>query len=195
MNDRPKVSLEGYGRELANLIVNTCVTDGDGRKLALAEGATRALGLLREVADRGLKCLLAGNGGSAGVVAHVQNDLCKADGIRAMVFTEQPLLTALANDRGYETVYEFPIRLWASSGDLLIAVSSSGRSENILRAVRAARQKGCSVISLSGFAEDNPLRSLGDLNFHTPSSSYGHVETSHAAILHFLTDQLRSPAD
>jgi D-sedoheptulose 7-phosphate isomerase len=74
------------------------------------------------------------------------------------------------------------------SGDILIAISSSGQSENILNAVNAAKKKGLFVITMSGFSEKNPLRNLGDLNFYVPSKSYGHVEIAHLIICHTILD-------
>ena len=71
----------------------------------------------------------------------------------------------------------------------MIAVSSSGKSENILRAVHSSINKGCDPITFSGFDADNPLRGLGVLNFHVDSRVYGFVETAHAALTHFLTDR------
>ena len=105
-----------------------------------------------------------------------------------MVFTESPVLTARANDFGYASVFERPIELWADLGDLLLTVSSSGQSDNILRAINAARNKQCKIITFSGFNADNPSRGLGDLNFYVPSNVYGFVESSHTSLLHFLTN-------
>ena len=79
----------------------------------------------------------------------------------------------------------------ARADDLLIAISSSGQSENILRCVRAAQKAGARIVTLSGFAANNPLRALGDVNFYIPSNSYGHVELAHAALSQFLTDALK----
>ena len=180
---------EEYLQKLSELMLAAEVSDGNGGALTLNEGAEQAVQMILSVGSNSRKIMLVGNGGSSSVVSHVQNDLCKAVGVRAMVFTEQPLLTALANDHGYETAYERPVEWWAEPGDLLLAVSSSGKSENILRAVRAALDRGCQVITFSGFGPDNPLRRMGELNFYVSSDVYGHVETSHAGITHFLTDR------
>jgi len=83
----------------------------------------------RADAQNGGKALLIGNGGSAAIVSHMHNDLCKMVGVRAMCLTETPLMTALANDDGYETVFHKPISMWADRGDLLIAVSKLRRIE------------------------------------------------------------------
>ena len=181
-----------YIQELAASMLATEVTDRSGAVISLDQGAERAIEMLLGVKSASGKVMLAGNGGSAAIVSHIQNDLCKAVGVRGLVFSEQPLLMALANDEGYGRVFEQPIELWAEPGDLVITVSSSGNSENIIRALQAANAKGCSVITFSGFNTNNSSRPLGDLNFYVPSHSYGHVETTHSAIAHFITDKARS---
>lgn len=184
------LSLEEYGRSLGELIAATSARDARGLELPLARAVDLSIAMIESCRGPNRKCMLVGNGGSAAVVAHAQNDLCKADLVRAMVFTEQPLLTALANDIGYSAVYEEPIRLWAERGDVLIALSSSGESANILRSVAVAKESGCGAITLSGFNHGNSLSGLGDINFHVASNSYGFVETAHAAILHYFTDRI-----
>jgi D-sedoheptulose 7-phosphate isomerase len=180
-----------YLDELTRLISAMEIKNAAGEKLSLDEGGKAALDLIRETKKKKAKAVVVGNGGSAAIASHMQNDLCKAVGMRSLVFTEQPLLTALANDDGYQTAYETLMNLWAEPDDLLIAISSSGRSENILRAAAAARTAGGRIITMSGFAADNRLRSLGDVNFYIPSDSYGHVEMAHAALSQFLTDALK----
>ena len=103
-----------------------------------------------------------------------------------VAFTAWPGMRAKVTEDGW-----LPVRQWSQPGDLLITVSSSGGSENILRAATSARELGCRVITLTGFKPDNPSRKLGDLNFYVDSSEYGFVETAHAALTHFLTDQAR----
>ena len=178
-----------YLRALSQLMLSTEVTGRDGTALSLDEGSSRAVQMILSVGAASRKVMLVGNGGSAAIVSHMQNDLCKAVGVRAMVFTEQPLLTALANDHGYGCVYERTVELWAEPGDLMLAVSSSGSSENILRAVAASEERDCGVITLSGFNPDNPLRRKGDLNFYVGSDFYGYVENAHRALTHLMTDR------
>ena len=183
-------SMDRYLERLSRLMSDTQVTDSMGTAFSLNEGADRLVDILVATKTRGHKIMLIGNGGSSAVVSHVQNDLCKADGIPAMVFTEPALLTALGNDNGYANIYEYPVDLWANHQDVLIAVSSSGKSENILRACNAAIGKGCSLITFTGFEPSNPLRQLGTLNFYVESTVYGYVETAHAALTHFITDKI-----
>ena len=134
------------------------------------------------------KIIFIGNGGSAAIASHQAVDLWKNGGIRAIAFNDASLLTCISNDYGYEHVFEKPVEMFAEPSDVLIAISSSGRSQNILRAVDMARSKGCSIITMSGFRSDNPLSRKGNLNFYVPSESYGFVEISHLALCHYLAD-------
>ncbi len=177
-----------YFEKLASLLQTTEVTRLDGSVISLEEAGKKSVGLIVSTKAAASKMMLIGNGGSAAIVSHIQNDLCDSVGVRAIVFNEPPFLTAVANDHGYETFFEQAVRLWAEKGDLLYAVSSSGRSKSILRAVQAGKEKRVTVITFSGFLPDNPLRQLGDINFYVKSEIYGFVETAHAVLGHFLTD-------
>ncbi len=174
-----------YFKKISDLLIKAEATDRKGTRLNLGDAFQAALQVIME---ENKKIMVIGNGGSAAIASHVHNDLCHACGLQAMVFNDSSQLTALSNDHGYQHVFEIPIDLWASRGDLLIAISSSGKSENILRGAKAAQVKGCEVITLSGFSSDNPLRQLGNINFYVASNNYGEVEISHMSIVHYLTD-------
>jgi len=137
------------------------------------------------------KVIIIGNGGSAAIASHMQSDLVKACGIQAMCFYDTPLLTAMSNDYGYSDAYYRQIDLWGNEGDVLIAISSSGQSQSILYSVARAKVLKLDVITLSGFKEDNPLRSKGNVNFYIPSSDYGYVEMAHSIVCHYITDELQ----
>ena len=96
----------------------------------------------------------------------------------------------MSNDYGYENSFSEPISTLAREQDLLIAVSSSGRSANIQNAVKSIKKVGGRVITLSGFGEDNPLRLMGDLNVWLGSKSYGLVEIGHLFYLHYISGRL-----
>lgn len=183
-----KQSATSYFEHLGKLLRQVQVTDEHGTGLSLDEGADRAVAMVLAVRASPGKVMLIGNGGSAAIADHMQNDLCNAVAVPAMVFSHAPSLTARANDYGYESVFARPVGLWAGPDDLLVAISSSGRSENILNAARAAREKDCRVITFSGFDAGNPLRGLGHLNFYVASAEYGYVESAHSVITHFITD-------
>jgi D-sedoheptulose 7-phosphate isomerase len=134
--------------------------------------------------------MFIGNGGSAAIASHQAVDFWKNGGVRAIAFNDTSLLTCIGNDYGFAQVFEKPVEMFADAGDVLIAISSSGRSENILRGARAARERGCHVVTLSGFAADNPLRALGHLNFYAPGQGYGLVEITHLSICHAICDAI-----
>ena len=129
-----------------------------------------------------------GNGGSASIASHLALDFWKNANVIAAAFNDSSSLTALGNDIGYDYVFSKPIEMFANNGDMLIAISSSGNSQNILNAVSSARKKGCKIVTLSGFSEENKLKKLGDINFHVPSFSYGMAEVFHTLIIHQILD-------
>ena len=181
-----------YLKTLSEIITKAQVTGNNNEHLSLDTGAKLATEMILTAKIRSNKVIIIGNGGSAAIASHIQNDLCKAVGVRGMVFTEQPLMMALANDDGYETIFQSPMELWTEPEDVLISISSSGRSKNILKATKVALENRCKIITMTGFALDNPLRNMGHINFYLSSDVYGHVETGHSAIAHFITDNARS---
>jgi D-sedoheptulose 7-phosphate isomerase len=177
----------GYYGRLFDIAGRIRVADRSGRVLSFPEGIDEALGLVRAL-GQGRKVMFIGNGGSAAIASHMSVDFWKNGGIRAVAFNDSSLLTCIGNDYGYPHVFEKPIAMFADAGDMLVAISSSGRSENILSGVKAAREKACSVVTLSGFDSDNPLSAMGDINFHVPSKGYGPVEVIHHSICHCILD-------
>jgi D-sedoheptulose 7-phosphate isomerase len=129
-----------------------------------------------------------GNGGSAGIASHFSTDLLRTLKLSSATLSDSNMLTCFANDFGYENVYKIPLLRNLRSHDLLVAISSSGKSQNIIDAVQVAKEKKVSVITLSGFSAHNPLRRLGDLNFWLNSNDYGLVETGHFFLLHTVVD-------
>jgi D-sedoheptulose 7-phosphate isomerase len=144
--------------------------------------------LLKNARKTNNKLIFIGNGGSAGISSHMAIDYWKNGKIRAICFNEGALLTCVSNDFGYSKVFEEPLKMFADKGDVLVAISSSGQSENILNAVKAANELECRIITLSGFSSENPLRFMGDFNIYVSSHSYGFVELAHQIILHMILD-------
>lgn len=180
--------LDAYLATLARVTQDTTVTDGAGAPVAAGAAMAQAVQLLETLRENDNKILFIGNGGSAGISSHMAIDFLRNGRIPALAFNDGAMLTCFGNDFGYETVFAHQVAAHGRQNDLLVAISSSGRSANILRGVEAARQRGCRVITLSGFAPDNPLRQRGDLNFYTASSQYGFVEISHQTLIHALLD-------
>jgi D-sedoheptulose 7-phosphate isomerase len=136
------------------------------------------------------RLFFVGNGGSAAIASHMATDFMKNGEYPTFSFNDASLLTCITNDLGYENSFWLPIEQHGQIGDVLFAISSSGRSKNILCAVNAARGKRMNVITLSGFRQDNPLRGQGQVNFYVPSNAYGTVEICHLAILHSILDEV-----
>lgn len=131
-----------------------------------------------------------GNGGSNSICSHMMEDFMKLAGYRTYAFSDAALITCYANDFGYEQAMAEWLKVFFTANDLLVAISSSGESKNILNAVHYARSKGGKVITLSGFRKENSLKQLGDINFHIDVSSYGIAECYHQVILHIILDSL-----
>lgn len=166
------------------------VTDPSGHVFDFYDGIERAGNLIQSHAKGRFKLIFIGNGASAAISSHMATDFWKNGGIRAMAFNDSCLLTCVGNDYGYEQLFQKPIEMFSDPGDILMAISSSGRSVNILNGVKAARKQKCQVITFSGFQAENPLRVLGDINFYVPASAYGPVEILHHSICHCLLDIL-----
>ena len=157
----------------------------------LIEQLIQIRNLLLEVRDNNKKVLIFGNGGSAAIASHFSVDLTKNARILCLNFNEADLITCFANDYGFEHWAEKAVDFYGDEGDLLIVISSSGRSENILNAVKASRNGNFhSVVTLSGFDQDNPLSQLGDINLWLDSKAYNFVENSHQIWLLTIVDLL-----
>lgn len=144
--------------------------------------------LVQARADRG-SIYVVGNGGSAAIASHVVNDLVNVVKVRAATLHDSSLLSCMANDYGYENAFSRVLAQMANPGDILIAISSSGRSMNIRNAASQMIESGGVVLTLSGFSRDNPLRNLGDINFWIDSRDYGMVEVGHQFLLHNVSDR------
>jgi len=191
MTDHPVAAgVAHFFEELRHAIDGIEATDGRARLLPLAAGVVLAADLVVAQTGAGRKLMFVGNGASAAIASHQAVDFWKTGRMRAVAFNDAAQLTCLGNDYGYAHVFEKPVEMFADAGDVLVAISSSGRSENIVKAVRMAREKRAGVVTFSGFAPDNPLRALGDVNFYVPSKSYGHVEVTHLALLHGMLDAI-----
>lgn len=163
-------------------------TDRKGIPLPVDEALEIVVNLIFDRLNTSGKIIFIGNGGSAAIASHMATDFWKNAGVKAISFNDSVLLTCLSNDEGYERVFEKSIEMFAHPQDLLMAISSSGKSENILRGVDAIYEKGGKSITFTGFAADNPLRGKGEINFYVPVSHYGHVEIIHHALCHCLVD-------
>ena len=136
------------------------------------------------------KLFFIGNGGSAGIAVHMTADFLKNGRMRAIDMYGAATITCLGNDYGYEYIFSKQLELLADEGDVLIAISSSGNSPNILLAADVMKKCGGTVVTMTGFREDNQLRQRGDYNLYVPSMEYGIVESIHNRILQQVVDEM-----
>jgi D-sedoheptulose 7-phosphate isomerase len=155
----------------------------------------KAVVLLKKTKNSNSRIYLIGNGGSAAIAEHMAIDLTKNARLRAIALSGSPMLTTFSNDYGYENVFQKAIECFAEKKDLLIAISSSGTSKNILNACDAARKKKMTIITFSAFESDNLLRKKGDLNFWVDSKAFGYVEIIHNLLIHYINDCIIGSAE
>jgi D-sedoheptulose 7-phosphate isomerase len=177
-----------YSKTLFDRLRAAVATDGGGRILPMQAAFDAWRDMTADAKGRDKVHYFVGNGASATMASHMALDCAKNAGIRALAFNDLASLTALGNDLGYDQSFAAPLRWHARPGDLLVAISSSGRSPNILAAIAAARDKECRIVTLTGMRDDNPARRGGDLNFYVPGRTYGCVECLHQVLLHCWLD-------
>jgi len=178
---------------LANCLKSLSIRNKPGTEIEADLAFAQLKDLTIRIREAGRTIYLIGNGASASMASHVAADLAKNAYIRTEIFTDLSLITAIANDFSYEDVFAELLRRRMTDGDILVAISSSGQSPNVLSASQVAMLLGGYVVTLSAMRPDNFLRSKGNLNFYVPAETYGAAETSHAAILHYWIDTLLVP--
>lgn len=175
---------------LTETLAALAVTDRPGAVLEPDQAFAALAELAGDLKKNRRTLFLIGNGASAGLASHFALDLMKNGRFKTSVLTDPAAVTAWGNDLSYEEIFSAPLEICLEPGDALAAVSSSGRSPNILRGCRAALAAGVKIVTFSALKPDNPLRSSGDLNFYIPAPTYGLAESGHAAILHHWVDLL-----
>lgn len=143
-----------------------------------------------QMRDNGGRLILAGNGGSAGIVSHAAVDFTKQAQVAALTFNDASMITAFANDFGYENWVKNAFEMLSTPNDILVCVSVSGTSENLVNAVKAAKQAGNFTITFSGTSADNDLKALGDISFFVNSQAYNIVEGIHMIWLTSIVDMI-----
>ncbi|MCP5107718.1 MAG: SIS domain-containing protein [bacterium] len=151
--------------------------------------------MIAHMVKRKGKIIFAGNGASAAIAGHCALDFTKQAGVRAVNFNESSLITAFANDYGYENWVARALDFYADTGDIVVLISSSGKSENMIRAANFAREKSLTLITFTGFSPDNPLKQLGDLNFWVDSRAYNIIECTHMIWLTTVLDVIIGKAE
>ena len=146
--------------------------------------------ILKDIKKKKKKVIIVGNGGSAAMASHVSVDLTKICNIRAVNFNEADLITCFSNDYGYENWVKKALTFYADKDDLLICISSSGESRNIINGANYAKKIGCKVITLTGFNKKNKVRKIGHINLWLESKNYNHIEMVHHTWLLSIVDHI-----
>ena len=155
----------------------------------VVEKIIKVKNILMETKKNKGKVMIFGNGGSAAIASHVSVDLTKCANIRSVNFNEADLITCLSNDYGYEKWVAKAIDFYSDKEDVLILISSSGKSLNMINACEAARRKKVSkIITFTGHNKNNPLSKLGDINFWIDNKAYNFVENIHQVWLLTIAD-------
>ena len=182
--------MDSYIKLLFDRLENTVFSSQQHEASSYEEGMRRLVGAFTEVKRKQKCACFVGNGGSAAIASHMTADFMKNGGMKTCSPYDSSVMTCMGNDYGYENVFSRPLGRLINEGDLLVAISSSGRSPNILNANKTAREKKAAVITLTGFAPDNPARRSGDLSVYVPCDKYGIVESIHNLILQQAVDEI-----
>ena len=175
-----------YFALLRDSIKNTICETSDGASLDLEESLNEMRAAFDWATSQGKKVVFIGNGGSSAVASHMAADISKNAGVRAVAFNDISTLTMLGNDFGYDCVFSKQLEFYGFAEDVLVAISSSGGSRNILNAAQKALEMNIRLFTFTGLVRtaDNKLRHMGKINFVTPCTDYGIVELSHASLIH-----------
>jgi D-sedoheptulose 7-phosphate isomerase len=181
-----------YVETIAEGLRRLAVTDRQGSQVLPADALGRWVDMTHRMHQRDGTLFVIGNGGSAGMASHMATDACKNGHLRALALNDAAMITATSNDLSFDQVFSLPLERLARKGDLLVTISSSGNSGNIVRALETGRVMGLDLVTLSGQRADNRSRALGDLNFYVPLRRYGWAESAHQILLHYWFDQYLS---
>ena len=160
-------------------------------------------GLFESTHKSGNKIIFVGNGGSAAMASHCAVDLSKNAGIRSINFNEADLITCLANDRGFENWVTEALMLYADKGDVVVLISSSGKSDNMINAAKYCNQNFLTLVTVTGMDKLNPLKSQNDkgsytdsdLNLWVNSKAYNLIEMVHHFWLLCICDMIIGKAE
>lgn len=178
-----------YLNRLIQSLKSTQIYDQDGIAVEnYNESIKKLVEVFSDIKAQQKQVFFIGNGGSAAIASHMTADFMKNGGMKTYSLYDNSVTTCMGNDYGYEFIFSRPLEFLANKGDLLVAISSSGNSKNIVNAIQTARHKGLCVITFSGFSRENHIIHTGIYNVHVPVSHYGIVESIHNLILQQIVD-------
>lgn len=181
MNKKATNFFSDYQKSFSKILSNTFSSNLDNinELIILIEKLKR---------HRKSKILLFGNGGSSSIASHISVDLVKACKINSLTFNEANLITCFANDYGYENWVKETLKNNSDSNDLVILISSSGKSKNMIKAAKYCISSNLNLITFTGFDKNNPLKKLGNINFWVDYKDYNFVEMAHHILLTSIVD-------
>lgn len=183
MNDK-------YIMELIQMLSDTKFYIDDSRELDYESGIKEMVDCFIKHKRDKTQIFFVGNGGSSAIASHMTADFMKNGGMKTYNLYDNALTTCMGNDYGYEYIFSKPLGFLGQENDILVAVSSSGNSQNIVNAINVANMKGMETVTLTGFQINNRIRQIGRKNIYVPSKKYGIVESIHNLILQQIVDSI-----
>lgn len=180
-----------YIKQLIDCLENIELIFGADNNISDFEEAMEQLvRVFEDTKHAGKQVFFIGNGGSAAIASHMTADFMKNGGMKTYSLYDSSVTTCMGNDYGYEHVFSYPLGFLSNEGDLLVAISSSGNSQNIVNSIQVAKKRKMKVITLTGFERKNRISCMGDWNVYVPISSYGIVESIHNLLLQQIVDTI-----
>ena len=178
-----------YIEDLINILRNTEIRKGTKENYEdYNQGIQVLVDVFTRHKEKGSQVFFIGNGGSAAIASHMTADFMKNGGMNTYSLYDNAVTTCMGNDYGYESIFSRPMQFLVREDDLVIAISSSGNSANIVNAIQVAKEKKAEVITLTGFEATNKAKQMGDINVYVPCCKYGMVESIHNLILQQIVD-------
>ena len=181
---------KAYLDEIVRLIYGSEIYKGEDRIENWEDAFGQVVSMFLDTRRKQKRLFFCGNGGSAAIASHMTADFMKNGRIHTVSMYDGALLTCMGNDYGYKSVFSEPLKYLVEAGDLLVVISSSGNSENIVNAIQAAKEKGADIVTFTGFLPDNKVKHMGTYNIYVPSLKYGMVESVHNLLLQQIVDEL-----
>ncbi len=179
-----------YITELIQTLEQTRVYVKENNELGYESGMQILVECFTRHKEKDTQIFFIGNGGSSAIASHMTADFMKNGGMKTYSLYDNAVTTCMGNDYGYEHVFSRPLEFLGQKDDLLVAVSSSGNSPNIVNAINMANAKKMETITFTGFKKDNKSRQLGTINVYVPSEKYGIVESIHNLMLQQVVDMI-----
>lgn len=179
-----------YINELIQKLETTEIWKKEEKRFDYDEGVQLLVERFTEHKQQGTQLFFIGNGGSSAIASHMTADFMKNGGMNTYSLYDNAVTTCMGNDYGYEHIFSKPMEFLVRRNDLVVAISSSGNSKNIINAIEVASKKGAEVITFTGFKSDNKAKQLGNINVYVPCEKYGIVESIHNLILQQIVDMI-----